>query len=60
MPKKRKSYSTKLIVNEQIINEIIIDPHYEISHPYMTDELICELIKNLDNQRFVPKDRKKP
>ena len=57
---KRRSYPIRLIVNEQIINEIIIDPHYEINHSYMTDELIYKLVQNLDNQRFIPKDRKKP
>ena len=60
MPKKRRSYPIRLIVNKLVLNEIIIDPHYEVNHPYMTDELIYELVKNLDNQRFIPKDRKKP
>lgn len=57
---KRRSYQIRLIVNEQILNEIIIDPHYEVNHSYMTDELIYELVQNLDNRRFIPKDRKKP
>ena len=60
MPRKRRSYSIRLIVNKQVINEIIIDPHYEINHSYMTDELIYELVQDLNNRRFVPKDRKKP
>ena len=60
MSKKRRSYSIRLIVNKRIINEVIIDPHYEVNHSYMTDELIYELVKNLNNQRFIPKDRKKP
>jgi len=57
---RRRSYSIRLIVNKQVINEIIIDPHYEVNHSYMTDELIYELVQNLNNRRFVPKDRKKP
>ena len=60
MPKKRRSYPTRLVINKQILNEIIIDPHYEINHSYMTDELIYELVQNLDNRSFVPKDRKEP
>ena len=60
MPKKRKSYPIRLIVNNWVINEVVIDPHYETNHPYMNDGLICELVQNLDNQRFIPKDKKKP
>jgi len=57
---KRRSYPIRLIVNKYILNEIIIDPHYETNHHYMTDELICELVENLNNRRFIPKDRKRP
>ena len=57
---KRRSYLIELTVNKRIINKLVIDPHYEINHPYITDELIGELVKNLDNKSFIPKDRKKP
>lgn len=56
---KRKSYPIRLIINKHVLNEIAIDSHYKINHPYVTDELIYELVQNLNNQRFIPKDRKK-
>lgn len=57
---KRNIYPAKLTVNRREINQIIIDPHYKENHPYMSDELICELVKELDQRRFAPKDRKSP
>ncbi|CAI2198467.1 10842_t:CDS:2, partial [Funneliformis geosporum] len=55
---KRRSYPTKLVINEQLIDEIIIDPHYEISHSYMNDKLILEIVEQLNGRKFNPVDRK--
>jgi hypothetical protein len=31
----------RLLVNGRPIEEVVIDPHYEIKHPDIDDELIC-------------------
>lgn len=50
---KRRSYAIELLINGRLINEIVIDPHYEINHPDITDDLILELVKYLDHREFV-------
>ena len=47
-----------LTINEKLINQIIISSHYEISHPYLTDEIILELVKKLDGKVFQVEDKK--
>jgi hypothetical protein len=40
----RNEYQKLLIFANRMINTIIIDQHYKISHPEITDELILSLI----------------
>ena len=47
-----------LLVNERVINQIIISSHYEISHPYLTDEIILEMVQQLDGKIFQVEDTK--
>ena len=55
----RRVYPLKLVVNGRELNELHIDPHYEERHSsYMSDEKIFEIIKILNNKRFIPQKRK--
>jgi len=50
---KRRSYAVSLVVNNQHIKRVIIDPHYELKHANtITDSLILELVKLLDGEYF--------
>ncbi len=51
--KDRRSYPTFLWMNHTLINEIIIDSHYEENHAdHMSDELILNLVDSLQGKRF--------
>ena len=52
----RRTYKIKKIVlNDTIIKEVIIDSHYEEKHSsYMNDELILKLVQELDGRRELP------
>jgi hypothetical protein len=54
----RNEYQKSLIFNNRIINTIIIDQHYKISHPEITDELILSLIDVISGERFDPESVK--
>ncbi|MEO5971150.1 MAG: hypothetical protein ABIQ95_14575 [Bdellovibrionia bacterium] len=49
---ERRTYSVQLTINGRLINEVVIDPHYEIKHPDINDNLILELVKTLDGKDF--------
>lgn len=55
----RRIYPIKLVVNSLKLNEVVIDPHYESKHSYMSDERIFEIVKFLNNKKFIPTNRKK-
>jgi len=44
---RRNEYVIHLVFNEKIYSRVIIDQHYKISHPDMSDELIIEILKSL-------------
>ena len=51
----RRSYPANLIVNGRKVNEIVVDPHYEIRHKSaMSDDLIRELVGKLSGLTFLP------
>ena len=50
--RKRRSYAVSLVINGRPINEVVIDPHYEIKHPDINDALILELVRSLDGREF--------
>jgi hypothetical protein len=48
-----------LIVNGRLINEVIIDPHYEKKHKEsISDELILKLVRQLSGRKFPPNNVK--
>lgn len=53
----RRSYPVQLMVNGRLIQEVIIDSHYETKHPQMNDPLILELVSTLDGRDFQPEER---
>ncbi len=55
--RKRRSYAVSLVVNGRPINEVIIDPHYEVKHPDINDTLILELVRGLEGKEFQPEER---
>lgn len=49
----RRSYKLSIIVNDRKINEVIIDPHFEIKHSEsINDEIILDLVRKLDGGYF--------
>lgn len=54
---RRRSYAVRLVVNGRPIHEVVIDPHYEIKHPDITDALILEFVRDLDGKEFHPNER---
>lgn len=51
--KKRRSYPAFMRVNGVLVNEILIDSHYQKKHSgYMSDELILELVDLLKMEQF--------
>jgi len=54
----RRIYPIKLVVNNRQLDQLIIDPHYEEKHLYMSDEKIYEMVQVLNNRKFIPQDRK--
>ena len=55
--KRRRSYEMRLRVNGRLIEEVVIDPHYETKHPDIDDGLILELVRRLDGREFQPEAR---
>jgi hypothetical protein len=55
--KKRRSYAVSLAVNGRPIQEVVIDPHYELKHRDINDALILELVSGLDGKEFQPDER---
>lgn len=54
---ERRSYALEVTINGRRIEEVIIDPHYEESHPDISDALILELVKKLDGREFQLEER---
>lgn len=58
---KRREYKIKLVINDQLINKVIIDPHYQKKHfESINDEIILELVKTLDGRFYEADDVKLP
>jgi hypothetical protein len=49
---ERLEYKLQLTVNKQAVRRVIIDQHYKVKHPDVTDEIILELVKELDGGNF--------
>jgi len=48
----RKEYSLQLTINHHQINRVIIDQHYKIKHPDVTDKIILDLIRTIDGEDY--------
>lgn len=48
----RKEYSLQLTINHHQIQRVIIDQHYKIKHPDVTDEIILALIRTIDGEDY--------
>jgi hypothetical protein len=46
----RREYRLELGFNERRFTRIVIDSHYQESHPDMTDQIILDLVLSLDGQ----------
>jgi hypothetical protein len=53
---ERLEYQLQLTVNKQTVYRVIIDQHYKAKHPEVTDEIILELVKELDDGNFPVED----
>ncbi len=53
---RRRSYRMQLLVNGRLIEEVVVDPHYETKHPDISDELILKLVTRLDGKEFQPEE----
>lgn len=50
---KRRSYPIRITVNGLSIEQVVIDPHYELKHAESIDDgLILELVKLLDGKFY--------
>jgi hypothetical protein len=48
----RPEYKLKLTVNGHELKRVIVDQHYKIKHPDVTDEIILSLVRQLDGGNF--------
>jgi len=48
----RPEYPLQLGINGRTLNRVIIDQHYRLQHPEVTDQLILDLVKQLNGQDF--------
>jgi hypothetical protein len=55
--KRRRSYKMRLLINGRPIEDVVIDPHHEIKHPDIDDELIVGIVKRLNGKEFQPEAR---
>ena len=51
----RRHYPGKLFINGRRVQEVVIDPHYEIRNSEaMNDSLILDLVRKLSGLTFLP------
>jgi hypothetical protein len=55
----RRVYPMRILINGRILEEVIVDPHYERKHSAaVSDEIILALVKLLNGRNFEPEDQK--
>ncbi len=54
MSDQRREHNLTITLNKRRFDRVVIDPHYEINHPDMTDKIVLELIKQLDASETEP------
>ena len=50
----RRPHPLLVTLNKRRFDRLLIDPHYEEKHPDMTDEIIIELVKQLNETESEP------
>lgn len=50
----RNEYSKSLVINGKSFSTVIIDQHYKIAHPKITDEIILNLLQIIDGAKLEP------
>jgi hypothetical protein len=55
---KRTNYKVSLVFNALMITEVIIDQHYKLKHPEVSDQVILKLIIQLHNLVLTPSEMK--
>lgn len=53
---ERPEYLVSLTFNNKHISRVVIDQHYKVAHPELSDELIINLVKTLDELRLDPEE----
>lgn len=53
----RRSYPTFIMINNRIITEVIIDPHYEKKHADISDTLILKIIQTFNGLEVAAESR---
>lgn len=48
----RKEYFLKITINNRNLSRVVIDQHYQLKHPEMSDDLILELVKSINKEIF--------
>jgi hypothetical protein len=51
---ERRNYHISIVFNDTLINELIIDEHYEKKHPEISDSIIIELVRALNGLKLAP------
>lgn len=54
----RIEYRLSLRINGRLLSRVIIDQHYKLKHPNISDELILELVKTLNDEDFEIQEKK--
>lgn len=48
----RKEYPLELSINGRTLTRVIIDQHYKVNHPDITDQIILDLVLSLSGEIF--------
>ena len=48
----RKEYFLEITINNRNLSKVVIDQHYQLNHPEMSDDLILELVKSINKEIF--------
>lgn len=52
---RRREYEVDIVVNNQRISRVVIDPHFEEKHKdSINDEIILRLVETLDGGKYEP------
>lgn len=54
----RNEYHLSLRINGRHLSRVIIDQHHKLKHPDISDKMILELVKTLNNENFEIQERK--